>query len=151
MAFFLFLISATVGYRVAPLFPEEYSANVQQWKWNENGVNHSFVSTVFSSRLLMKIRTDTLSQQEGATRTSRIASSLLDYTAYPMVVNTFQEAQTAVLMNATCIQSKLSAAESFPPPSPANYLNLESTASVFSGTFQRPDLVANGFVDGWVR
>lgn len=143
------LVAEAVGvYRVAPQLPEEYSANVLQWKWNDQGVNHSFVSTVFSSVKLRKMRTDTLSQNEGDHRASRVSVSILDYTNYPTVLNTFAMADR-IALNSTCSQSKLAAAAAFPPPPPADFLNDPATASIFAGTFERPDLAPHGSVDAW--
>ena len=111
--------------KVAPLLPEEFTANMLQNKFNHNGfvVNHTCAGTYYSSYSQQMIRSDCTAtgyssnnRSQPSPFTSHIFLSLLDFTKSP-TLNTYFEMDN--LVNKT---SCMTYATSWLPPAHSTFL-----------------------------
>ena len=92
-------IASVSSQMIAPLLPEEYTANVIQKKWNINGqdVNHTYSGIWYSSYTLQKIRFDGLVSDNNHTDTIQgvgLQISILDFSSNPAGVNYYYDRDT---------------------------------------------------------
>ena len=96
---YIILVSTVLSQMIAPLLPEEYTANVIQKKWNANGanVNHTYSGIWYSSYKEQKIRFDGLDASNNHTNTIvsvGLQISILDFSQNPAGVNYYYDRST---------------------------------------------------------